>query len=631
MQDKEQLHPEDKRNLIIFGVIALIFYVGYNHFILQPRMQRLQAAQMAAAQHIANPVAALPPPRARDEVLTASARLPIDNGGVRGSIALTGGRLDDLQLQRYYTSLQKTAHVTLLSPAGTAQPEYVELGWLSANAQTKVPGAQSVWQIAKGSPATLTPAQPVTLIWDNGGGLTFERTFTIDKDYLISVKQRVINHGASPVTLTPYSLVSQHGLPDDMKTKSGRVFEGVESYLDGKLVENNYGALVKKSPPPVSANSGWIGISQKYWFTGLVPAQTGGKTFRMIYTPSADPDDAKNGLGKFQVDVTEAPIAIAAGASGETTMRIFAGAKELKLLEHYATSLPVNHFDLVVDFGLYYFLTKPFFYILDFIGHLTGNFGVAIILLTVLVRLAVFPLANTSFRSFAKMKKIGPQMKELREKHGQDRVKLQESLVKLYEQEKVNPMAGCLPLVIQIPIFFALYKVLSVTIETRHAPFAGWIHDLSAQDPTNIFNGFGLIPWTPPAWLPAIGAWSCLMLLAMLAQRRLSPTPQDPMQAASQNFMPFFVTYIMSKFPAGLVIYWTFSNGFSVLQQYVIMRSLGVEVHLFSRAKDDKEMDKLVREGPNVHPELIVAEDEVADAITVSPPKKKHNLPKKKK
>ncbi len=309
-------------------------------------------------------------------------------------------------------------------------------------------------------------------------------------------------------------------------------------------------------------------MSQKYWFTGLIPDQKGAKTFRFLYTPTDAPDDSRKGLGKYQVDVTADSQTIATGDSGEYTVRVFAGAKENNLLQRYAGSLPDTRLDLVIDWGMFWFLTKPFFYILDFFRGLTGNFGVAIICLTLIVRAAVFPLANTSFRSFAKMKKISPAMAELRKQHANDKEKLQAELVKLYEKEKVNPLSGCMPLVMQFPIFLALYKVLSITIEMRHAPFFGWIHDLSAADPTSVFNLFGLLPFTPPDSINLyffslslkIGGWSCMMLAAMMVQRRLSPPAQDKIQEAQLAFMPFFVTYIMASFPAGLLIYWTVSN-----------------------------------------------------------------------
>ena len=653
MEDPDKMHPEDKRNLIIFGVACILVWNLYNHYILAPRMEKLRAVHaIETAQHLTEAPSpeqiAASKPRPRADVLAESPRLKIDNGSVFGSLALKGGRIDDLSLQRYYTTLEKTDHVVLLAPAGTEYPEYLEFGWVTDDKDVRVPDNDTVWQAAPGSGSILGAGTPITLQWQNGRGLTFERRIEIDQDYLITVTQRVINKSGKPVSLNPYSLVSEHGVPADAKEAGGRIFEGEEAWLDGKLIENNFGqvvgAQIKKKLPTVTAVNGWIGMSQKYWFTGLIPDQKTAKTFRFLYTPTDAPDDSKKGLGKYQVDVTADSQTIAAGGSGEYTAHVFAGAKENNLLQRYAGGLPETRLDLVIDWGMFWFLTKPFFYILDFFRSLTGNFGIAIICLTLIVRAAVFPLANTSFRSFAKMKKISPAMAELRKQYGNEKEKLQAELVKLYEKEKVNPLSGCMPLVVQFPIFLALYKVLSITIEMRHAPFFGWIHDLSAADPTSVFNLFGLLPFTPPDSINLyffslslkIGGWSCMMLAAMLAQRQLSPPAQDKIQEAQLAFMPFFVTYIMSSFPAGLLIYWTVSNTLSVIQQYVIMRGLGVEVNIFTRTRSEREMESLIMEGPEIHPGLIVAEDEMKNAmlggkegeapVSISRPK-----PKKKK
>jgi YidC/Oxa1 family membrane protein insertase len=634
MNRQDDMHPEDRRNLVIFIIASLLVWYLFDNFLLQPRLEALKQTREAQTQQLATPSAIAAPEIARDreDVLREVPRLSIDNPAVAGSLSLTGGRFDDLRLKKYVKTLHGTDNVVLLSPVETEHPKYVEFGWLpDETKKINIPGPETRWQAEGGN--RLSPESPVTLYWENGQGVRFEQRLSIDANYLVTVTQRVINHGAAPVSLYPYALIAQKGLPEGYQ--GNRIaHEGPLAYLDGQLMEIPYNKLVKEPQQDVKAGSGWIGMSEKYWFTSVIPPQQDAKTFRFLRTPAL----TKDGKDKYQVDYVGPVLSVPPGGTSETTNHLFAGAKELRLLNQYEKSIPAHHFDLAVDFGLWYFLTKPIFYILDFLARTTGNFGIALIILTIAMRAAVFPLASTSFRSFAKMKKISPYLKELREKHSGDKVRLQEELVKLYEREKVNPMAGCFPIIVQIPIFFALYKVLSITIEMRHAPFYGWIHDLSAQDPTTIFNLFGLIPWTPPSPL-MIGAWPCLMLLAMLVQRNLNPPPQDPSQAMMVNVMPFFMTYVMAKFAAGLVIYWTLSNTLSVLQQYVIMRSMGVPVHLFRRGKEDKEMEEMVRKGPNVHPGLEVMEDEVEDAlfsrkdgevapaVTVSPPKKK----KKKK
>lgn len=644
MNDQNKQHPEDNRNLIIFIIIALLLWFGYDSYVLKPRIEALQAAQqqqLEQAQQDGVPgiddtedltVAKRP----REVVLADTKRITIDNGAVMGSLSLKGGRIDDLRLQRYYKTLEKKDHVVVLSPAGADHARYAELGWIPAKTSIRVPDNQTIWRAMSGHDV-LAKDQPVTLYWEGPQGVRFEKTFTIDENYMITVTQRVINNGKQSVSLYPYSLVMQHGMAEDYQG-GHLVHEGPTAYLDGELLEHSYKKTLKEPEHVVQASSGWIGLSEKYWFTGLVPAQDGLKKFRFLSVPA----QSEQGTEKYQTDIVGSGVTIDPGSHTEVKTHLFAGAKEITLLEEYEETLSIRHFDLAVDFGLYYFMTKPFFHILNFLGGLTGHFGIAIICLTILIRAAVFPLANTSYKSFAKLKKVSPQMKELREKYGDDREKLQAELVKLYEREKVNPAAGCFPILIQIPIFFALYKTLNVTIEMRHAPFFGWIQDLSEPDPTTIFNLFGLLPFNTPDIIPMIGAWPCIMLVAMLIQRRLNPPPQDPTQAMMMNVMPFLFTFILSRFAAGLVIYWTFSNIFSVIQQYIIMRSMGVEVHLFKRTRADKEMEEMVKDGPAVHPELEMVEDEVEDALfgdddqPVKPiskpkPKKKSKSKRKKK
>lgn len=617
---KDGTNSEDMKNLLIFAVVGMMVFLAFDHFIMGPKTEALRAAQQARQEQMQTAEAAagelntaqnMPVvEQPREDVLADSSRLALDNGAIAGSIALKGGRIDDISLRKYYTTLDKDENVELFSPSGTAYPKYAEFGWIAGNKKIRTPDKDTIWRIKDDDPESrLTPDNPVTLFWDNGQGIRFEKILSIDENYLITVTQRVINNSGRDVTLHPYALLTEHGFPENYV---GRwiVHEGPIGYIADKLHEFPYKSMHKDKGETLRAMYGWIGISEKYWLSALMPEQGKEQQYRFIYTPPKTPE----GKARFQTDIMGDPVRVAGGEAAEVSTNLFAGAKEMKLLQQYEKNLGLRHFDLAVDFGLYYFLTKPFFYILQFFADLTGSFGLAIICLTIIVRIAVFPLAQTSFRSFGKLRQIAPEMKELREKYGDDRQKLQEKLVKLYEKEKVNPMAGCLPILIQIPIFFALFKVLSVNLEMRHAPFYGWIEDMSVKDPTSFVNLFGLLPFDAPGFLE-IGAWPCLMLFFLLLQKSLNPPPQDKMQAWMITMMPFFITYILSQFAAGLVIYWTFSNALSVLQQYILMRSMGMDVHLFKRSKDEKEMEKLVREGPSVHPEVGVIEDEVEDAL----------------
>jgi YidC/Oxa1 family membrane protein insertase len=610
MNQKDKMHPEDQRNFWFFLVTALLVYLAYDHYFIQPQMQRMQQAQQQEHQAELNPQAdpttiKLP----RDEVLKQSARVSLDNGVIAGSIALTGGRLDDVKLLKYPRKLGSSEPVDLLSPSQSDYPLYVDFGWLGdAGTAIGLPGPKTVWQPVDAN-AALKPGAPVTIYWDNGAGLRFERTFALDDKYMFTVTQRVINKSSAPVTLYPYELVSQLGLPEEYMGR--RIQEGPIADLDDKLTEVPYAKMQNYADRDITAEHGWIGITEEYWFAGLIPQQ--GMETKYNITHNAPP--TKKGRDHYQVSAAGSAVDIKPGQTVENKVMVFAGAKEVNTLEDYGRNLNIPHFDLVVDFGLYYIITKPLFHLLHFLYLKIGNMGVAIMVLTVFVRLLVFPLANMSYRSFAGLRKIAPKMKEVREKYGDDQTKLQKELVKLYEQEKVNPMAGCLPMVVQIPIFFALYKVMVISIELRHAPFFGWIHDLSAADPTTVFNLFGLIPFDHFPEQLMIGAWPCMMLAVQLLQRNMNPPPQDKMQMYMINVMPFFFCYIMAHFAAGLVVYWTFSGLLAMLQQYVIMRSMGVEVKFFTRPKIERQLAKLVAEEPEVNPGLEVLEDQIEHAL----------------
>ncbi len=625
MQNKDY-NPQDLRNLMIFIAASMLLWFAYDHFVMQPKAAAMKAAHQQQVTQFAQMTPAqvdAQKEKPRADIITSSKRIAFDNGTVYGTINLTGARLDDLHLHNYFTTVEDKDNVLVLSPAGGPFPRYIEYGWVAQGEGIKVPDANSVWQVKDTS--KLTPETPVTVTWNNGQGLTFEKTFSLDKEYGFSVQQRVVNNSAASVTLFPFALVTEHGLPAEYFHRY-IIHEGPVGYIGGELAERKYDDVKEKPQESFDASTGWIGITEKYWLAALVPPQDEAAKYRFIHTKANLPG-AKD---KYQTDIMGAGRTVAAGESADYTINSYVGAKKVATLESYGEKWGVSHFDLAVDFGIFYFLTRPFFFILNFLYGLVGNFGVAIILFTVMLRICVFPLANTSFKSFAKLRQVSPQMYELRETYKDDKQKLQQELVALYQREKVNPMAGCLPILVQIPIFFALFKVLSNTIEMRHAPFFGWIQDLSAPDPTSIFNLFGLIPWTPPQFL-MIGIWPILMLLTMIVQRKLSPPPQDKTQAMVINLMPWMMTFILAGFASGLVIYWTFNNLLSVIQQYIIMRRMGVDVHLFSKDKENEKMEKAVMEGPSIHPEAELVEEQVEDAIFGDDDTKKASLKRVKK
>ncbi len=572
----------DQKNLILTIVISIAILFGFHYFYERPRQmaaqaeaqrqQALQAEQVpaavpggAAAPGIGGDV--VPAVRDRTAVLAETGRVAIVTPSLHGSINLRGGRIDDLTLAKYKTTPDKNSpEVVLLAPVGTEHPYYAEFGWVAANAGEAValPKADTVWTA---STDRLTPDSPVTLSWDNGAGLVFERTVAIDADYMFTVTQRVLNQTGEAVALSPYGFVQRRGMP---KVEGTYVLhEGPLAIVDGTLKEYKYNDLKEDGKTiNLSSKGGWIGITDKYWLVGLIPDQSVTTDMRVLHQNS--------GTDVYQVDYKAPSVSVAAGAAAETTHRLFAGAKIVGLLNDYNDKLGIDSLDYAVDWGWFYFLTKPFFHGLDWLGVTIGNFGIAILVFTVFLRLAFFPIANKQYEAFAKMKKLQPKMEELKKKHGDNREALSMEMMKLYKEEKANPLAGCLPILLQIPVFFALYKVLYVTIEMRHAPFYGWIHDLSAADPTTLFNLFGLIPWDPPSMLH-IGVWPLLMGATMWLQQKMNPANPDPVQQKVMMMLPFIFTYMMASFPAGLVIYWTWSNLLSIAQQWIIMRRMGVK------------------------------------------------------
>ncbi len=500
--------------------------------------------------------------------LEQSPRVTFDSPSVDGSISLTGARIDDLQLKNYHQTVDPTSpEIILLSPRGSENPYYAEFGWTApASANVSLPGANTVW--TQDTPGMLTPATPVTLSYDNGAGLTFRKTISLDEDYMFTIEQSVDNATSAAVTLYPYGLVARTGTPE---TEGIWILhEGLIGYFpdaDG-LQELDYDDLQETGSVRARTSGGWLGITDKYWMTALIPDQS--TESRMSFS-----DTPVRGQDVYQADYLRDPVVVPAGGSTSTTDRLFAGAKVVNIIDGYEGKLGIESFELAIDWGWFYFFTKPLFLALLYIQGMIGNFGVAIIILTVLIKLAFFPLANTSYVAMSKMKKVQPEMMKLRERFADDKQRQQQELMELYRREKVNPLAGCLPILIQIPVFFALYKVLFVTIEMRHAPFFGWINDLSAQDPTSIFNLFGLVPFDPPSFL-LIGVWPILMGITMYLQMKMNPAPTDEIQQQIFRWMPIIFTFVLATFPAGLVIYWTFNNAFSILQQWVIMRRQGV-------------------------------------------------------
>lgn len=616
MNNQDQMHPQDRRNLILFAVLAISMWLGYDYFVARPHAEAMRAAALEAQAKRAEIVQNAPAEildtaivKPLQDVLIETDRVILENDQVLGSINLRGARLDDLQLKDYYVTAERKDKVHVLTPARTVSPRYVETGWIAGANVGDVPGANTVWKVKGTGNAKLTPETPVTLTYTNGKGVTFEKTFTLSDDFGFTIKSDVINRTGQDVTVYPYALVTEHGIPTDLENR-GVVHEGPIGYVGGKLEERSYKDLLKKREETIPANEGWIGITSKYWLTAVIPGDTQSESRFRFISSAAINEKTKD---RYQGDFTGSAITVAPSQTGTSTAHIYSGAKKLSLLSKYEDEWNVPHFDLAVDFGWFYFLTKPFLIALTFINGLVGNFGVAIIIFTCVLRVFVFPLANTSYRSFAKLRQVSPEMYNIRHQYKDDKQKLQEELVKLYQKNNVNPMAGCLPIIVQIPIFFALYKVLSNSIEMRHAPFFGWIQDLSAKDPTSVFNLFGALPYDVPSFL-MIGAWPIMMMIGMIIQKNLSPPPEDPIQKRIIGMMPYVMTYIMSGFASGLVIYWTFNNLLAIIQQMTIMKMMGVPIHLF-KTKEEKKHEKEIEEGPSIHPELQVAEEKIEGAI----------------
>ncbi len=526
---------------------------------------------------IATPVAA-----SRRQALARSQRIAIDTPRLKGSIALTGGRIDDLALVQYReTSDPASPAIELLSPSGSPRPFYAEFGWVDAShVDLKVPTSETVWQ-QLGSDG-LGVGRPVTLVWKNGQGLEFRRTISVDDKYLFSIRDEVANRGETAAALAPYALISRHNPPPTLGYYL--LHEGAIGVLgDQGLQEVSYKNLDDKKRIAFNLANGWLGFTDKYWAAALLPDPA-------AHLQAEFSASSLGTLKTYQADYVEDIRTIAPGSTAVAATRLFAGAKEVALLDGYDKALHLNRFDLAIDWGWFRFITKPMFTLIDGIFRLVGNFGIAILIVTLMLKAAFFPLANKSYASAAKMKALQPQVQLIRETFADDKLKQQQATMELYRKEKLNPIAGCLPTLIQIPVFFSLYKVLFVTIEMRQAPFFGWIRDLSAPDPTNVFNLFGLIPYDP-ASLPLlggfliVGAWPLIMGFTQWLQLKLAPASADPAQAAILGWLPLLFTFMLAKFSAGLVIYWTWNNSLSILQQAIVMRRNGVRIELWDRLR----------------------------------------------
>jgi YidC/Oxa1 family membrane protein insertase len=496
----------------------------------------------------------------REEALKESGRVKFENQNIIGSISLKGASIDDLTFKNYNVELEGSEKITLLGPRNIKEGYLIESGFVTSDKNIDIPTSETIWTLSENN--KLTENSPIKLSWTNNQGITFEKEISLDDKYLFSIKQRVVNSTNKKYDFYSYGQIIRNQIPDIIDFLI--LHEGLIATLDDELIEEDYDDIQEKKFTK-TASKGWLGISDKYWITSLIPPKD--KEFKTTF-------DYKD---KFRANfISTKPLELNANNSIEEKLQIIVAAKRVDIIDGYAETLSIDKFDLVIDWGFLYFITKPLFFGIDYFFKLLGNYGLAIIAITICIRLVFFPLANFSFRSMAKMKALTPEMARLKELHKNDKMKLQQEMMALYKKEKVNPMSGCLPILVQIPVFFALYKVLFVTIEMRHMPFFGWIHDLSERDPTSIFNLFGLLPYDVPSFL-VIGAWPVAMGISMWIQQKLNPAPTDPMQAKIFMFFPLFLTVILAPFPSGLVIYWTVNNILTMAQQVFIMKRTTVK------------------------------------------------------
>jgi len=556
----------DFKNVLIAIVLSTLVLIFWATFFEPPPIER----QIAEDQITKNEESSSPSIEKvelskkveRNDAIDSVARVKIENENIKGSISLQGAIIDDIVFKNYKLSLDSDEKVTFLNPKDSSEGYYIETGWASnSNEKLKLPLVNTIWKVKGGK--VLTPNKPIVLEWDNNEGLIFTKKIELDDKYLFKISQGIKNTSNKSYEFFPYAQITRNNKPDVIPIYI--LHEGFIGMFDDELKEEDY-KDVEDEKFIINSSKGWLGITDKYWLTAIVPEK--GKKFKSEFLSIDE---------KYKANfIIKEPTVLSSNASITNEINAFVMAKEVAVIDGYAEKLSIEKFDLTIDWGWFYFITKPLFFVIEYFFKLTGNFGVAIIILTALVRIVFFPLANYSFRSMAKMKILQPEMVRLKELHKDDKTKLQQEMMALYKREKVNPISGCLPVLIQIPFFFAVYKMLYVTIEMRQQPFFGWIQDLSARDPTSIFNLFGLIPWTPPTFL-MIGVWPILMGLTMFLQQKLNPTPPDPMQAKIFMFLPIFLTIILAPFPSGLVVYWTVSNVLTMAQQWVIIRGTKVK------------------------------------------------------
>ncbi len=573
----------EQRNLVVAIGLSLAILIGFNFFYEKPKYaEAIHHAEIAkntslnsaiTADKDSGPAFEVSKVVDRSQALSTESRIIIQTPKLHGSINLKGARLDDITLAEYHeTTDPKSSEIMLLSPQNTKGAYFADFGW---QGQDKLPDANTVWKVkgdANITAVTLTCEHPVTLTFDNGAGLRFERTFSVDENYLFTINDKVVNSGHEEIKLQPYGRVTRVGTPQT----SGYyiLHEGAIGVVQDRLKEFDYSKLIKEKEVIQTSTGGWVGFTDKYWLVALVSDQSLSVQTRFSGTEAE----------MYRAEINNGEHVLKPGASLDYKQYLFSGAKVLRLLDAYEEKQGFKRFDLAVDFGWFYFVTKPLFYVLEFLHQLLGNLGVAILVLTVFVKILFYPLANKSFNSMARMKIMQPQMEKIKQKYANDKMRMNQELMELYKREKINPMSGCLPMLIQAPIFFCLYKVFFVTIEMRHAPFFGWIHDLSAPDPTSFFNLFGLLPWDAPSFL-TIGALPLLMGATMILQQRLNPQPVDATQAKIMLIMPLMFTYLFASFPAGLVIYWAWSNILSIAQQMLITHRASSTAPVKTKAK----------------------------------------------
>ena len=557
---------ENQKNLFLAIIISMAIIFGFQLLVPQPERAPVtedNTAQESVSLDIQSTSSALL--LDREQVLEETLRVTFDNSKIKGSINLEGGIIDDLVLEEYRETLDPTSDfITYLNPLGSQDAYYLDTGWVSPDSTIELPNNKSVWKADKSS---IGINDPVKLSWQNSQNIIFEKIITLDEHYLFSVDQRVINNSGKSFDLYPFGLSKRQGLPEMQNFFI--LHEGPLSVTDGVLEEYDYDDLKDQKKIKLNSVGGWIGMTDKYWQTAIISDQNEPVQQTYSYSFAENTDN-------FQTDLVGAKIVVGDGDNVSHNLKLFAGPKIVQVIEQYMDEYGVQEFDRSVDFGWFYFLTKPIFHVLEFIFGYVGNFGWSIVIFTLLMRICFFPLAQASFKSMAKMKKLGPELQRLKEQYGDDRAGMQKEMMALYKREKANPIAGCLPILLQIPVFFSLYKVLFVTIEMRHAPFIGWIHDLSAPDPLGLLTLFGFVDWNVPGifQLFNIGIWPILMGISMFLQQKLNPAPVDKMQAKIFMFLPIVFTFVLGGFAAGLVIYWTTNNVLSMAQQYVIQRKI---------------------------------------------------------